>query len=62
MSLGERWSWLKRFRVWEAMRRIFLYAENWLEAENRDDQSPPSPPEADPKQKCRSAERPQKLG
>jgi hypothetical protein len=38
--MREVWEWLKRFRVWEAGRRIFLYAENWLQPERRDDQSP----------------------
>jgi SpoVK/Ycf46/Vps4 family AAA+-type ATPase len=25
------WSWLKRYRVWEANRKVFLYPDNWLE-------------------------------
>jgi SpoVK/Ycf46/Vps4 family AAA+-type ATPase len=25
------WSWLKRYRVWDANRKIFVYPENWLE-------------------------------
>jgi hypothetical protein len=62
MSLREHWSWLKRFRVWEAMRRTFLYAENWLEADKRDDQSPPLQRKGDRRQKSRSAERRQKSG
>jgi hypothetical protein len=24
------WEWMKRYRVWEANRKIFLYPENWL--------------------------------
>lgn len=36
---AERWQWLKRYRVWEANRKIFLYPENWLEPEFRDDKS-----------------------
>ena len=24
------WSWMKRYRVWEAAREVFLYPENWL--------------------------------
>jgi hypothetical protein len=30
---------MKRYRVWEANRKVFLYPENWLEPELRDDQS-----------------------
>ena len=29
------WSWMKRYRVWEANREIFLYPENWMEPEMR---------------------------
>ena len=35
----EQWEWMKRYRVWEAGRKIFLYPENWLEPEFRDDKS-----------------------
>ncbi len=31
---------MKNYRVWEANRKIFLYAENWIEPELRDDKSP----------------------
>jgi hypothetical protein len=24
------WSWMKRFRIWQAAREVFLYPENWL--------------------------------
>jgi Neuraminidase-like domain/Salmonella virulence plasmid 28.1kDa A protein len=34
------WAWMKRYRVWEANRQIFLYPENWLEPELRDNKSP----------------------
>jgi hypothetical protein len=34
------WQWMKNFRVWEANRKIFLYPENWIEPELRDDKSP----------------------
>ncbi|CAG7645468.1 neuraminidase-like domain-containing protein [Paenibacillus allorhizosphaerae] len=27
------WEWMKRYRVWEANRKVFLYPENWLEPE-----------------------------
>jgi hypothetical protein len=33
------WEWMKRYRVWEANRKIFLYPENWLDPEFRDDRS-----------------------
>lgn len=36
----QQWAWMKRYRVWEANRKVFLYPENWLEPELRDDQSP----------------------
>lgn len=36
---GEQWSWMKRYRVWEANRKVFLYPENWLEPELRDNKS-----------------------
>ena len=32
--------WRRISRVWEANRKIFLYPENWLEPELRDDKSP----------------------
>src|SRR6185369_3265466 len=28
---GAQWEWMKRYRVWEANRKIFLFPENWLE-------------------------------
>jgi Tc toxin complex TcA C-terminal TcB-binding domain/Neuraminidase-like domain len=36
----ERWEWMERYRVWEANRKIFLYPENWIEGNLRDDKSP----------------------
>jgi hypothetical protein len=36
----DRWEWMKYYRVWEVNRKIFLYPENWLEPEWRDDRSP----------------------
>ncbi len=24
------WEWMKRYRIWEAARKVFLYPENWL--------------------------------
>jgi hypothetical protein len=37
---ANQWEWMKRYRVWEANRKVFLWPENWLEPELRDDQSP----------------------
>ncbi len=37
---AQQWEWMKRYRVWEANRKVFLYPENWLEPELRDNQSP----------------------
>jgi len=36
---AEQWQWMKRYRVWEANRKIFLFPENWLEPEFRDDKT-----------------------
>ncbi|HBB87905.1 MAG TPA: PA14 domain-containing protein,virulence plasmid 28 protein [Blastocatellia bacterium] len=38
--IAKQWDWMKRYRVWEANRKVFLYPENWLEPELRDDKSP----------------------
>lgn len=35
----QHWQWMKRYRVWEANRKIFLFPENWLEPEFRDDKT-----------------------
>jgi peptidoglycan hydrolase-like protein with peptidoglycan-binding domain len=35
-----QWRWMKSYRVWEANRKVFLYPENWIEPELRDDKSP----------------------
>jgi len=37
---AREWEWMSRYRVWEANRKVFLFPENWLEPELRDDQSP----------------------
>jgi hypothetical protein len=34
------WDWMRRYRLWEANRKVFLYPENWIEPELRDDKSP----------------------
>ncbi len=36
---GPQWEWMKHYRTWEANRKVFLYPENWLEPELRDDKS-----------------------
>jgi hypothetical protein len=36
---ANHWEWMKRYRVWEANRKIFLFPENWLEPEFRDDKT-----------------------
>ncbi len=36
----KQWKWMKSYRVWEANRKVFLYPENWIEPELRDDKSP----------------------
>lgn len=37
--LRERWTWMRSYRLWEANRKVFLYPENWLFPELRDDKS-----------------------
>src|SRR6266542_2099369 len=34
------WEWMKHYRIWEANRKVFLYPENWIEPELRDDKTP----------------------
>lgn len=36
---SERWQWMQNYRVWEANRKVFLYPENWLFPELRDDRT-----------------------
>lgn len=36
---AQQWEWMKRYRVWEANRKVFLYPENWLDPELRDNKS-----------------------
>src|SRR4030095_13162365 len=36
----EQWRWRKSYRVWEANRKVFLWPENWIEPELRDDKTP----------------------
>ncbi len=35
-----QWKWMKNYRLWEANRKIFLYPENWIAPELRDDKTP----------------------
>jgi len=37
---AREWAWMKSYRVWEANRKVFLYPENWIEPELRDDKTP----------------------
>ncbi len=37
---SKQWEWMKRYRVWEANRKVFISPENWLEPELRDNKSP----------------------
>ena len=36
---SERWKWMQNYRIWEANLKVFLYPENWIEPELRDDKS-----------------------
>jgi hypothetical protein len=35
-----RWEAMKRYRIWQANREVFLFPENWLDPDLRDDKSP----------------------
>ncbi|MEN8249898.1 MAG: neuraminidase-like domain-containing protein [Bacteroidota bacterium] len=37
---ADEWEWRKNYRVWEANRKVFLYPENWIEPELRDNKTP----------------------
>ena len=37
---AHEWAWRKNYRVWEANRKVFLFPENYLEPELRDDKTP----------------------
>lgn len=39
-TFRQRWEWMRSYRLWEANRRVFLFPENWLFPELRDDKSP----------------------
>jgi hypothetical protein len=36
---NKRWEWMRSYRLWEANRKVFLFPENWLFPELRDDRS-----------------------
>ncbi|QCK15290.1 neuraminidase-like domain-containing protein [Mangrovivirga cuniculi] len=38
-SAWKWWKWMRKYRVWEANRKVFLYPENWIEPELRPDKS-----------------------
>jgi peptidoglycan hydrolase-like protein with peptidoglycan-binding domain len=35
----QRWDWMRRYRVWEVNRKMFIWPENWLDPEFRDDRT-----------------------
>ena len=35
----QRWDWMRRYRVWEVNRKMFIWPENWLDPEFRDDKT-----------------------
>jgi hypothetical protein len=37
---ADEWEWRNNYRVWEANRKVFLYPENYLEPDLRDDKTP----------------------
>jgi len=37
---ASRWKWQKRYRLWEANRKVFYFPENWIEPELRQDKTP----------------------
>ncbi|MBK8656486.1 MAG: hypothetical protein IPN20_21820 [Haliscomenobacter sp.] len=39
-ELKAEWEWRKNYRVWEANRKVFLYPENYLEPDLRDNKTP----------------------
>lgn len=38
-DVKDQWVWMRNYRVWEANRKVFLFPENWLFPELRDDKS-----------------------
>jgi len=39
-DIAREWRWMKNYRVWEANRKVFLWPENWIEPELRDNKTP----------------------
>src|SRR5215469_8049115 len=37
---AKHWDWMKSYVIWEANCQVFLYPENWLLPELRDDKTP----------------------
>jgi Salmonella virulence plasmid 28. len=37
---ADEWEWRRNYRVWEANRKVFLYPENYIEPDLRDDKTP----------------------
>ncbi len=40
VEMEQEWIWRKNYRVWEANRKVFLYPENYIEPDLRDDKTP----------------------
>jgi peptidoglycan hydrolase-like protein with peptidoglycan-binding domain len=40
LNSWRQWKYMKNYRVWEAARKVFLYPENWILPELRDDKTP----------------------
>jgi hypothetical protein len=38
-SAWDWWKWMRKYRVWEANRKVFLWPENWIEPELKKDRS-----------------------
>jgi hypothetical protein len=38
-QVKDEWAWMDKFRVWQANRQVFLYPENYIEPELRDDKT-----------------------
>lgn len=36
---NKRWEWMRRYRVWEVNRKMYIWPENWLDPEFRDDKT-----------------------
>ena len=34
------WTWMRKYRIWQANREVFLWPENWIEPELKKDRSP----------------------